>query len=338
MRSVFFDSAVGPIVVGMGVGILMLLAALVALSRPRGAWLRSRLEPYGPATATAGGGSGGVDDTTASASGAAVLSHAQRLYDATERGLEHTAVAAKLRRLLDRANMQVRPAQLLFWSAAGGVGLAVLVGLFVSSPILLVAAFAGGFLAPLWWVASRGRRRTEAFADQLPDVLMTMSGSLKVGQSFDHSLRAIVAEGLTPSSEEFGRVLNETRLGRPLDEALDAMVERMGSEDLRFVVMCVTIQREVGGSLAALFQTVSDTIRARQQFRRKVRALTAMGRASAYVLVALPLITAGLIALINPGYLAPLVQEPVGQIMLVTVVLMTIVGSLILKKIVTIKG
>ena len=339
MRSVLFDTPVGAIVVGLGVGCLMLLAALVALSKPRGAWLQSRLEPYGPAPATAtAGGTGGVDDTAATASGATLRTHADRLYDATERGLEHTRAGAGLRRLLDRANLQVRPAQLLFWSAAGGVGLAVLVGLVVSSPVLLIAAFAGGILAPLWWVASRARGRTQAFDDQLPDVLMTMSGSLKVGQSFDHSMRAIVAEGLAPASEEFGRVLNETRLGRPLEEALEGMVERMGSEDLRFVVMCVTIQREVGGSLAALFQTVSDTIRARQQFRRKVRALTAMGRASAYVLVALPLVTAGLIALINPGYLAPLVQEPIGQIMLVSVVLMTIVGSLILKKIVTVKG
>ncbi len=333
MRSVFFDSAVGPLVVGLGVGCLMLVATLVALSKPRGAWLRSRLEPYG-----GGAPVGAVDDPTASNSGAAWRSHADRFYGATERGLEHTRVAEALRRMLDRANLQLRPAQLLFWSAAAGVALAVVVGLASSSPLLLFAAFASGILAPLWWVSSRGRKRMQAFDDQLPDVLMTMSGSLKVGQSFDHSMRAIVDEGLAPASEEFGRVLNEARLGRPLDDAMEAMVDRIDSEDLRFVIMSVNIQREVGGSLADLFQTVSDTVRARQQFRRKVRALTAMGRASAYLLVALPLVTAALIALVNPGYLAPLVQEPTGQLMLVAIVMMTIIGSLILKKIVTIKG
>ena len=88
-----------------------------------------------------------------------------------------------------------------------------------------------------------------------------------------------------------------------MDEALAAMADRIDSDDLRFVLMSVTIQREVGGSLADLFQTVSDTVRERQQFRRKVRALTAMGRASAYVLVALPFVTAALIAIVNPGYL-----------------------------------
>ena len=104
---------------------------------------------------------------------------------------------------------------------AAGVGLAAILSFVITSPILLLTAFAVGVVAPFWWVSSRGRKRMQAFDDQLPDVLMTMAGSLKVGQSFDHSMRAIVDEGLAPASEEFGRVINETRLGRPLDEALD---------------------------------------------------------------------------------------------------------------------
>jgi tight adherence protein B len=116
------------------------------------------------------------------------------------------------------------------------------------------------------------------------------------------------------------------------------MADRINSDDFRFVIMSVTIQREIGGSLADLFQSVSDTVRSRQQFRRKVRALTAMGRASAYVLVALPLITAALIAVVNPGYFQPLFEEPVGQVMLVTVFVMMVIGGLVLKKLVSIKG
>jgi tight adherence protein B len=143
---------------------------------------------------------------------------------------------------------------------------------------------------------------------------------------------------MAPASEEFGRVLNETRLGRPIDEALGAMADRIDSDDLRFVLMSVTIQREIGGSLADLFQTVSDTVRQRQQFRRKVQALTAMGRASAYLLVALPFVTVGLIAIVNPGYLAPLVQQPAGRLMVVGVLVMMAFGTLVLKKIVSIKG
>jgi len=335
VRSLVFDSAVGPLIVGLAVGCLMLIAGLVALAKPRGAWLQSRLAPYGAAP---GGLAADGPTGTGSGSGVGWRPRADRLYGATERTLERTRIWGSLERLIERAHLQVKPALLLFWSAAAGVGLAVLVSFAVSSPLLVIAAFVGGLAVPLWWVASRGRKRLRAFDDQLPDVLMTMAGSLKVGQSFDHSMRAIVDEGLAPASEEFARVLNETRLGRPVDEALAAMADRIASEELRFVIMSVTIQREVGGSLADLFQTVSDTVRSRQHFRRKVRALTAMGRASAYVLVGLPLVTAALIGLANPGYLAPLVQEPAGQMMLVAIVTMTIIGAFVLKKIVSIKG
>jgi tight adherence protein B len=116
------------------------------------------------------------------------------------------------------------------------------------------------------------------------------------------------------------------------------MADRIDSDDFRFVIMSVTIQREIGGSLAGLFQTVSDTIRSRQQFRRKVRALTAMGRASAYVLIAMPFVTAGLISIVNPGYLAPLANTSTGRLMVIAILAMIAVGALVLKKIVTIKG
>ncbi len=177
-----------------------------------------------------------------------------------------------------------------------------------------------------------------AFEAQLPDVLMTISGSLKVGQSFNHSLRAIVDEGNAPASEEFARVLADAKLGRPMDEALTGMADRVDSADLRFVLMSVAIQREIGGSLATLFQTVSDAVRERQQFRRRVKAITSTGRSSAYVLLALPFFTAGFITIVNPGYLKPMFTTSIGQVCLVAMVVMMVTAGFILKKIVTIKG
>jgi tight adherence protein B len=332
VSSLLFGSALGSVVVGLAVGCLILLAALVALAKPRGAWLTSRLEPYG--------GSGGA---SAVGGGTAVdkprwRPQIDRLYGATERALDRSSAGSSLERLLERANLKVKPAQVVFWSAAAGIALAVAVSLIVSSLLLVVAAFVVGLVAPFGWIAAKGQARLRAFENQLPDVLMTMAGSLKVGQSFDHSMRAIVDEGQAPASEEFGRVINETRLGRPVDEALAAMAARIDSDDLRFVLMSVTIQREIGGSLSDLFQTVSDTVRSRQHFRRKVRALTAMGRASAYVLVALPFIAAALIAIVNPGYLSPLIHRPAGQVMGITALVMIAIGTFVLKKIVSIKG
>jgi tight adherence protein B len=193
-------------------------------------------------------------------------------------------------------------------------------------------------VTPAVMLSVKGSRRMRAFDDQLPDVLMTMAGALKVGQSFNNSMKAIADDGLAPASEEFGRVLVETRLGRPMDDALLAMADRIKSDDLRFVLMSVTIQRQVGGSLGDLFQTVSDTVRARQQFRRKVRALTAMGRASANLLLALPFVTAGLIALVGHGYLSPLFTNPVGQVMVGVMVGLMAIGWFVIRKIVDIKG
>jgi tight adherence protein B len=188
------------------------------------------------------------------------------------------------------------------------------------------------------WVKRKARRRLRAFEDQLADVLLAISSSLKVGLSFTHSVAAIVDDGQAPASEEFERVLNETELGRPMEESLGALASRIESEDLRFVLMSVIIQREVGGSLADLFHTVSETVRDRQHFRRKVHALTSMGRMSAYILVALPFILAAAVSLLSPGYIDPLFHTNAGHVLVVAMVAMMAVGSLFLKKIVTIKG
>ena len=125
-----------------------------------------------------------------------------------------------------------------------------------------------------------------AFEDQLPDLLVTLAASLKAGHSFKQGIQTIVDEGHEPASKELGRVITDTRLGRPMDEALSETAERIGSKNFAFVITAVTIQRQVGGSLAGLFDMVADTVRQRQQFARKIKGLTAMGRASAYVLIA----------------------------------------------------
>ena len=131
----------------------------------------------------------------------------------------------------------------------------------------------------------------KAFDNQLPDLLITIAASLKAGHSFRHAIQAVVDEGAEPTAKEFQRVLSETRLGRPIDDAL----ERHGASasarrTSTFVLTAVTIQRQIGGSLAGLFDMVAETVRQRQQFARKIRGLTAMGRMSAYVLAGLPVL------------------------------------------------
>jgi tight adherence protein B len=200
------------------------------------------------------------------------------------------------------------------------------------------SAVALGTVVPYMVVAYKARRRLREFEDQLPDILVTMAASLKAGHSFRQGVQSVVDEGQEPASKEFRRVLTETQLGRPMDDALADMAERVGSKNFEFVMNAVTIQRQVGGSLAGLFDMVADTVRQRQQFARKIRGLTAMGRMSAYVLVGLPFFVFAAIFLINRDYISPLVTTSTGHKMIAVTAVMMTVGSLMLKKIVSFRG
>jgi tight adherence protein B len=221
-----------------------------------------------------------------------------------------------------------------------GSGLVVGFVAAVTGPpsIVLLGALAGGALLPYGYVSLKARRRLKAFDAQLPDLLTTVAASLKAGHSFRQGIQAVVDEGQEPASGEFKRVLAETRLGRPMDAALAEMSRRVGSRNLEFVLTAVTIQRQVGGSLAAIFDMVAETVRNRHQFARKVRGLTAMGRASAYVLVGLPFFVAGAVTLLNAEYMSPLYHTSTGQKMIFVGTGMIGFGSLVLKKIVSFKG
>ena len=184
----------------------------------------------------------------------------------------------------------------------------------------------------------QGAAALSAIDEQLPDLLITLAASLKAGHSFRAGIQAVVDEGQPPASKEFNRVLTETRLGRPMDDALADMAERVGSNNLSFVVTAVTIQRQVGGSLAGIFDMVADAVRNRQQFARKIKALTAMGRMSAYVLVGVPFFMRGHDHIAQQGLHEPALPHGdraedahVGLVMIG-------IGSLMLRKIVNFKG
>jgi tight adherence protein B len=231
----------------------------------------------------------------------------------------------------------MRPVVFFYLSLLLGLAVAV-VATMAANVALGIVALPVGFVLPSLWMKQRAKRRLRRFEDQLADVLLSISSSLKVGLSFTHSLAAVVDDGPAPARDEFERVLNETELGRPMEDSLGALADRIESEDLRFVLMSVAIQREVGGSLADLFQTVSETVRERQHFRRKVRALTAMGRMSAYILVALPFIVATGVSILSPGYMTPLFATKAGHVLIALLLVMMAIGSFCLKKIVSIKG
>ncbi len=147
-------------------------------------------------------------------------------------------------------------------------------------------------------------------------MLITLAASLRAGHSLRQAILAVVDESAEPARKEFGRVLTEASLGRPMEEALADMAGRLGSDDFDYVVTAVTVQRQVGGALAGLLDLVADTVRGRQQFHRKVRSLTAMGRMSAIILIALPFVIAAALTALNPGYMEPLYSTPTGHMLI----------------------
>jgi tight adherence protein B len=206
------------------------------------------------------------------------------------------------------------------------------------SAIEILACFLIGGLVPYLVVWSKARRRMRAFEDQLPDLLITMAASLKAGHSFKQGIQSVVDEGQEPAAKELRRVLTDTQLGRPMEQALMETADRIGSKNFSFVITAVNIQRQVGGSLAGLFDMVADTVRDRQQFARKIRSLTAMGRMAAYVLIGLPFFIAISMTVLNPTYMDPLFHTHTGHMMMMGGLTMMAFGSLVLKKIVSFKG
>ena len=219
-----------------------------------------------------------------------------------------------MERLIETAAIPVSASTMV----AGAFAIAILLpviaaALGASSRLVFLVLFAVGLVAPFMILQALGTRRIHAFEAQLPDVLSTVAGSLKVGHGLKSSLQSIADEGAPPISTELRLVLSESRLGRPLEESLVAMCERLGSDDLLYVATAVDVQSQVGGSLAGVFATVAETVRARQQHRSKVRALTATGRASATVLTAFPIALVLLMILINPDYMLPFLESSTGQ-------------------------
>ena len=239
---------------------------------------------------------------------------------ATERGLvagtvtvagkmvDQLDTGGSLAARLEEAHIAMRPGEFLIISLAAGLAMgAVLTGItgqWLFGVVGLVMGPVGGVAFLKRKVASR----RNAFAKQLPDALTLIASSLSAGHTFLRAIQMMCEESEPPLSEEFARVVSETRLGDPVVDALDRMAKRLQLRDLEWVVQAIRIQQTVGGKLADLLHTLADFIRAREEMRREVDVLTAEGRISAWVLGALPVFLLLAIQVINPAYMKPMYQ------------------------------
>ena len=179
-------------------------------------------------------------------------------------------------------------------------------------------------------------RRLEAFTEQLGDCLITISNALRAGYSFQQTIEVISKEMEPPIGEEFSKMNHDVIMGVPLEEALDTANKRIGSSDFELVVTAVLIQREVGGNLAQVLDSISYTIMERIRMRREILSLTAQGRLSALVMLALPFITFAVMYAINSEQVMQLFSEPMGQKLMIGALIMEIIGYFITMRIVNI--
>lgn len=238
--------------------------------------------------------------------------------------------------LLELAGVQTRPQDLILLvlvgaAVAGVFGtllLNVAVGLLLAAMVPVVVRLVLGL---------KVSRRRRAFADQLDDTLQLMSGSLRAGHSVLQTFASVAVEAEEPTATEISRIVNETRVGRDLTAALTETADRMANEDFVWVAQAIAINREVGGNLGEVLDHVGVTIRERNQIRRQVKALSAEGRMSAWVLMGLPIVIGGFLGFTSPSYMLTLTQSLVGWVMIIAAAVMFAIGGVWLNKVTTIK-
>ncbi len=305
-------------VFAVGIGLALVVAGMLARTRDRQRALAEILElPYGERDVRVEGVTENLSplvESTIQAAGRMVTQFDSK-----------GALAAAL----ERARVPLRPGEFVLVTVAGSLALAALLMALSSTWFFGLLGFAIGPLLASVLVRRRIAKRRKAFEAALPDALGLIASSLSAGHTFLRAIQMMCEEAPPPLSEEFSRLVSETRLGDPVVDALDRMAKRLQIRDLDWVVQAIRIQQTVGGRLADLLHTLADFIRAREEVRREVAVLTAEGRISAWVLTALAPFMLFAINFVSPAYMEPMFHGA-GLIVLIGTACMVGMGSFII--------
>jgi tight adherence protein B len=234
---------------------------------------------------------------------------------------------------LASADLQLRPYEFRLLQAVVALAFMLLAflrfGVSIAVPVLGVI----GYVVPALYLRNRRGRRLLKFEAGLPRAMELIANSMKAGQSVAQALSAVTDNALPPLSEEFALARREIELGASVDSALGNMVKRMGSTDLRLVVMVITIQHSVGGDLPAILTTLADTMRQRAEMREEVLAATAQSRASSLIITLLPVAAATGLYFLVPEYFRPMFVNPLGWVMIGISAGLLVIGNVIIRRI-----
>jgi tight adherence protein B len=321
------------VLIGIGVGIVAFMLAWFLLGtaarqkqdRDREARMRAVIQP--------GQQTGAATTSSTPQTGGWIPDNVSRF---GTRFAESRGFSERLDAELEAAGVSLRSGEFVVASAIACLVFGLLGAALLRNWILALVLAGVGAAFPTVLLRSALSKRADRLREQLPDVLTIMASSLRAGHSFLQSLDTTAKEIAQPAAAEFQRVVAEIRLGRPAEDALESLAERVGSADFKWAVLAVNIQREVGGNLAEILDTVADTLRERAMLRRQIKVLTAEGRLSAWVLGLLPFGIALYMFAVNPDYIGLLFHNTYGIIMLVVAGCLLVAGILWMKKIVDI--
>jgi tight adherence protein B len=246
---------------------------------------------------------------------------------AIDRAVRARGQRAQLIDELERSGLRMRPEEWAAVQIAVVVTMAAALGFLVGSVLAVPPGGLVGWIGCRMFVAYKIKKRAAAFEAALPDALQLVAGALRSGFALNQSITAVVREGVEPIAGEFGRALQEVRLGAELVDALDATAKRMNSYDLELVVMCIRTSREVGGNLAEALETTVHTMRERVQLKGQVRVLSAEGRLAAKVLIALPILMALYFYAVRRDYVRVLYTTGTGIVIAIVGVVLLSVGA-----------
>jgi len=239
---------------------------------------------------------------------------------------------SRLERELVSADIELRPYEFRLVQAAVAaiLGIIGLLRFGIGGEFLVLGLI--GYVLPSLYLRNRRGHRLRQFDAGLPRAMELIANSMKAGQSVAQSLTAVTDNAGPPVSDEFALARREIELGASIDSALNNMVKRIGSNDLRLMVMVITIQRSVGGDLPAILTTLADTMRQREEMRAEIAAATAQSRATALIITLLPIVTAFLLYFLVRDYFRPMLVNPLGWVMLAFAAFLLFIGNLIIRR------
>jgi tight adherence protein B len=297
--------------------------ALAALVMPRRRSVVSRIDSFTPSEATF------VEVAGERAPVAALVVADRRL----ERFQPWTAFKLDV----ELAGIGMPAIRIALMVVATAAGLAFLLGGPVGSPPAAVVVALVLPVTARMLISARAGRVRRRFADQLAENLQVLASALRAGHSFLGALSVMVNDASEPSRSEYQRVLAQEQFGVPIEESLNVVSERMRNDDVSYIGLIATLQQETGGNTAEVLDRVVNTIRERAELRRLVRTLTAQGRLGGWIVTGLPLALILLLSLVNPGYLDPMLDNTLGQVILAVAFMMVGAGALIIRRIVDIE-